>query len=201
MKGVPNSQVPSYHAVQRHNSSTKNSKHILPGKKLAAIQSQFLHSCFCEWFIYCSDRSACSAAGNVGGPNVGINRSLTDIWKRILGLRLSNSFFWEYINPNFFAVCSPYSSCTASWSSCSLQLYCTTHTVCRGEGALSSSIVLHSCHPASLNNNRKSQFHIKELFLRGISSTAELIPPKESVSRNRVPTTMHVSSYSLSLKC
>jgi hypothetical protein len=39
---------------------------------------------------------------------------------------------------------------------------------------------------------KKSQFHIKELFPPGIRSMAEFIPPKESVPRNGVPTTMNV---------
>ncbi len=47
----------------------------IPRKGTALLQSQFLHSCFCEQFIYFSDRSAYSAAG---------------MWK--LGLRPHNSF-------------------------------------------------------------------------------------------------------------
>ncbi len=63
-------------------------------------------------------------------------------------------------------------------------------TYAEGEGAfelLSSSYI---------NKNRKSQFHIKELFLRGSRSTEELISSKKSIPRNRVPTTMNVVRYS-----
>jgi hypothetical protein len=47
----------------------------IPRKGTARLQSQFIHACFCEQFIYFSDRSAYSAAG---------------MWK--LGLRPHNSF-------------------------------------------------------------------------------------------------------------
>ncbi len=66
-------------------------------------------------------------------------------------------------------------------------------TYAEGKGALISTEVLFSTPVIQLliNKDRKSQFHIKELFFRGISFTAELICPKESVFRNRVPTTMN----------
>ncbi len=46
----------------------------------ATVQSQFLHSCFCERFIYSSDRSAYSAAGKQVGRTweyIHIDRSQT----------------------------------------------------------------------------------------------------------------------------
>ncbi len=49
----------------------------IPSKGTVRLQSQFLHSCFCERFKYSSDSD--SAAGKKGGPNVGLNRSLTNI--------------------------------------------------------------------------------------------------------------------------
>jgi hypothetical protein len=44
----------------------------IPRKVNARIQSQFLHLCLCERFIYSPDRSAYSAAGKKAGPKVGI---------------------------------------------------------------------------------------------------------------------------------
>ncbi len=46
----------------------------IPRKRIARLQSQFPHSCFCEWFIYSHHLSAYSAVGKY------VNRS------------------WEYIN-------------------------------------------------------------------------------------------------------
>ncbi len=58
---------------------TENSKQIFPGKEQRGYSpTQFLHSCFCERFIYSSDRSAYSAGRNYRWANVGIYRSLTD---------------------------------------------------------------------------------------------------------------------------
>jgi hypothetical protein len=48
----------------------------IPRKGTARLRSQFLHSCFCERFIYSHDRSAYSAAGKY------VDRS------------------WDYINPS-----------------------------------------------------------------------------------------------------
>ncbi len=55
----------------------------MPRKETARLQSQFLHSCFCERFIYSSDRSAYSAAqenrwAERGNTVYRIYRSLTD---------------------------------------------------------------------------------------------------------------------------
>jgi hypothetical protein len=62
----------------------------IPRKGTARLQSQFLHSCFCERFIYhSSDRSAYSAAcRKIGVSSLGKYRSLTDTWMWKLGLRL-----------------------------------------------------------------------------------------------------------------
>ncbi len=50
----------------------------IPRKGTVRLQSQILHSCFCEPFIYSSDRSAYSAAGKyVGRTWENINRSQT----------------------------------------------------------------------------------------------------------------------------
>jgi hypothetical protein len=49
----------------------------------------------------------------------------------------------------------------------------------RGRGALSSCIVLFAVIQILINKDKKYEFHIKELFLRGISSIAELIPREE----------------------
>jgi hypothetical protein len=51
--------------VHGHTAKTQNRKfetHI-PRKGTARLQSQFLHQCFYERFIYSPDRSAYSAAG------------------------------------------------------------------------------------------------------------------------------------------
>jgi hypothetical protein len=53
-------------------------------KGTARLQSKFLHS--------------------IGGPNVGIYRSLTDTWMWKSGTGAAQFLFWEHINPNFFAV-------------------------------------------------------------------------------------------------
>ncbi len=57
----------------------------IPRKGTVRLQSQFLHSCFCERFIYSSDRSA---AGNLE-----------------IGTEAAQFLFWENINSNFFALC------------------------------------------------------------------------------------------------
>ncbi len=76
-----------------------------PRKGTARLQPQFLHSCFCDRFIY-------TAIGvpillwKICVPIVGIYGSLTDtcMWK--LGLRPLSSFSGnKYINRNFFVVC------------------------------------------------------------------------------------------------
>jgi hypothetical protein len=66
--------------------------------------SQFLHSYICERFIYFQSWSAYSAARKYVDRSWDIYKSLTDTWMWKLGLRPRNSFFWEYINRNFFAV-------------------------------------------------------------------------------------------------
>ena len=82
---------------------------------------------------------------------------------------------------------------------CTVQLKCikcTQHLhICGEEGTLSSNVII--VIQILINKDRKSQFHVKELFLQGISSMAGLIPLKESVPRNRVPTTMNVLKFRL----
>ncbi len=57
------------------------------------------------WVIYIFLWSVCLfCCRKIGGPNVGIFKSLTDTWMWNLGLRPRNYLFWEYINSNFFAV-------------------------------------------------------------------------------------------------
>jgi hypothetical protein len=71
----------------------------IPRKGTERLQSQFLHSCFCERFTYSPDRSAYSDAGKwVDRTWEYINRSQTHECGK-LALRPRNSF-----NPNFFAV-------------------------------------------------------------------------------------------------
>ncbi len=92
------------HALQRHN--TENSKENIHREGTARSQSQLLHSCFCERFIYSRHRSAYSAAGKL------VDRS----WEYIDGSQThecgnwdwgrANSFFWENMNRNIFAECS-----------------------------------------------------------------------------------------------
>ena len=59
----------------------RNFETNIPRKGISGSQSQFLHSCVCEWFIYSHDWSAYSAGGNtVCRPILGIqyiNRSQT----------------------------------------------------------------------------------------------------------------------------
>ncbi len=50
-----------YYTVQRQDTTLKIWKNI-PRKEIARPQSQFQHSCVCEWFIYSHDWSAYSAA-------------------------------------------------------------------------------------------------------------------------------------------
>ncbi len=77
----------------------------IPRKGTARLQSQILHSCFCERFIYSPDRSTYSAAG----------KQMDRTWEYIYGDRSqpyecenwaegAQFLCWEYINPNFFAV-------------------------------------------------------------------------------------------------
>ncbi len=75
---------------------------------------------------------------------------------------------------------------------------CLTYCTCiHGMGHWALVLISTPVIQLLINNDKKSQFHTKELFLQGISSMAEIIPPKESVPRNRVSRTMHVSRYSL----
>jgi hypothetical protein len=68
---------------------------------LRGHKSQFLHSCFCKRFIYSPDRSAYSAAGKlVNRPWEYIDRLQT----HENGTEAARFLFWEYINPNLFAV-------------------------------------------------------------------------------------------------
>ncbi len=66
----------------------------IPRKETARLQSQFLHSCFCERFIYSPDRSAYSAAGKWWTERgyIYVRRSLTDTWMWKSGLGPRNSF-------------------------------------------------------------------------------------------------------------
>ncbi len=86
-RGAIRTVGPGKYTLQRQN--TENSKQIFPAKELQGLQSQFLHSCFCERFILyipvislpiLLQENRCS---NV----VGIYRSLTDTWMWKVGLR------------------------------------------------------------------------------------------------------------------
>ncbi len=52
----------------------RNFETNIPRKGISGSQSQFPHSCVCEWFIYSHDRSAYSSGGNILGREY-INRS------------------------------------------------------------------------------------------------------------------------------
>jgi hypothetical protein len=80
----------------------------IPRKETARLQSQFLHSCFCErviLYIPLTGQPILLQPRKIGGPNVGIYRSLTDTWMWKLGLEAAQFLFREYIISNFFAVC------------------------------------------------------------------------------------------------
>ncbi len=55
---VSASYMTKHSTLQRQ--SAENLKQIFAGP-----QSQFPHSCVCEWIIYSHDGSACSAGGNM----------------------------------------------------------------------------------------------------------------------------------------
>ncbi len=64
-----------------HTAKTKyqNFETNIPRKGISGSQSQFPHSCVCEWFLYSHDRSAYSAGGNTYVERSWdyLNRSLT----------------------------------------------------------------------------------------------------------------------------
>ncbi len=55
-------------------------KYSIPRNKTARLRSPFLHLCICERFIYSHHRSAKAIGSQIGGPIVGIYKSLTDTW-------------------------------------------------------------------------------------------------------------------------
>ncbi len=79
---------------QSHTSKTRyrNFEANITRKGTAPQQSQFVHSCFCERFIYIPLIGLPILLQGKGGPNVEI------------GTEASKFFFWEHINSNFFAV-------------------------------------------------------------------------------------------------
>jgi len=77
--------------------------------------SMFLWAIYMYIFFWSVSLFCCR---KIGGPNVGIYRSLTlgtRRWK--LGLRTCN-LFWEYITPNFFAVWSYLRGCRYNRTLC-----------------------------------------------------------------------------------
>ncbi len=80
----------------------------IPRKGTARSQSQFLHSCFCERFIYSQERSAYILLQEnrwTDRGNIYVHRSLTDtlMWEETR-TEVAQFLFWENINRNFFAV-------------------------------------------------------------------------------------------------
>ncbi len=80
------------HTLQRHN--TENSKQIFPGKELRGyFPNSYIHVSVSDLYIYSIPLIGLPILlRKIGGPNVGVYRSLTDtlMWK--LGLRPRNSF-------------------------------------------------------------------------------------------------------------
>jgi hypothetical protein len=76
----------------------------IPRKVIARPQSQFPHSCICKRFIYSHNRSACSAAGNMGNDpwNIQITHRHMNLEIRTEAAQFSEK---EYINGIFLAVC------------------------------------------------------------------------------------------------
>ncbi len=90
-----NFSIVIFAAVHRHN--TENLKQIFQEKRLRRPQSQFPHSCVCEWFTYSHNPSAYSAAWKfVDSSWEWKYKSLTDTWMWKLGLRPSNSYMGIY---------------------------------------------------------------------------------------------------------
>ncbi len=80
-------------------------KYRIPRKGTARLQSQFLHSCFCERFLYILWSVSLFFCRKRGGPNVGIYTDRLHThecgnwdWGR------AQFLFWNYINSNFVAV-------------------------------------------------------------------------------------------------
>jgi hypothetical protein len=87
-----------------HNAKTQYRKFEtnIPRKGTARLQSQFLHSCFCERFIYSSDRSAYPAAGNRWAERGNTYMQIAHRHMNVqMGLMPRNSFSG---NSNSFAV-------------------------------------------------------------------------------------------------
>ncbi len=76
-------QVPFQHTAK---TKYRNFETNVPIKGISGSQSQFQHSCVCEWFIYSHDRSAYSLK-KIWRPILGLYNSLTDTWMWKLGLR------------------------------------------------------------------------------------------------------------------
>jgi hypothetical protein len=75
--------------LQKHNN--ENSKQIFLGKELRCYSP--IPTFLFLWVIYIFLWSVCLfCCRKIGGPNVGIYKSLTDTWMWILGLRRRNSF-------------------------------------------------------------------------------------------------------------
>ncbi len=73
--------------VRNAKTKHRNFETNIPRKGISGSQSQFLHSCVCEWFIYIPTIGLPNLLEEICRPILGLCKSLIDTWMLKLGLR------------------------------------------------------------------------------------------------------------------